>query len=70
MVAVVLYDTFWVSANTRPAWTFMNHSTATPNVHPFIPSGGSCTIRFLALRRILKGEELVFDYGGYSADLW
>ena len=48
----------------------MNHSTATPNVRPFIPSGGSYTIRFLALRRILEGEELVFDYGGYSADLW
>eukprot|EP00966_Prymnesium_polylepis_P084688 1960583-Prymnesium_polylepis.2 len=70
VVAVVLYDTSWVSADTRPAWTFMNHSTTTPNVRPFIPSGGSSAIRFIALRRILEGEELVFDYGGYSADLW
>jgi hypothetical protein len=68
VATVVLYDTSWTSADTRPEWTFMNHSTTAPNVRPVLPSGRSCVIRFVALRRVLEGEELVFDYGGYSAD--
>ena len=47
VATVVLYDTSWTSADTRPEWTFMNHTTTAPNVRPVLPSGRSCVIRFV-----------------------
>lgn len=66
VTTVVFYDVSWTSADKPPEWSFMNHSTTDPNVRPVTPYGTSCVVRFVTLRRILEGEELVFDYGGYK----
>ena len=59
-------------SRSRPMWSYMNHSTDNPNVRPVIPARKrqTCTSRFVASRRILEGEEIVYNYGGYTVDLW
>ena len=60
-----LYDPTWVSEDTRPIWSYLNHSPAAPTcsaVKPVAPGGD--VVRFRALRDLKEGEELTFTYGG------
>ena len=69
---VMLYDATWTSPATRPSWSYLNHDP-NPNCCASMPARNNindCTVRFIALRNIAAGEELVIMYGGYTDDFY
>ena len=69
-ICIVYCATLWVSPDTRPLWTYINHSTRRPNCHPAIPAAraAGCDVAFVSLVDIDAGAEILFNYGGFTAD--
>ena len=66
---VYLYDPTWVSEDTRPLWSYLNHSASAPTCKAVKSSAsGGDVVRFEALRDLEAGEELTFKYGGKNGD--
>ena len=66
---VYLYDPTWVSEDTRPLWSYLNHSATAPTCKAVKSSAsGGDVVRFEALRDLEAGEELTFKYGGKNGD--
>ena len=66
---VYLYDPTWANDDTRPLWSYLNHSAAAPTCKAVKPAAsGGDVVRFKALRDLEAGEELTYKYGGNTAD--
>ena len=66
--ATVLFDANYQGPTSQPQWHLMNHSKLGANCRMERSGGKGATVAWHTIRKVRKGEELVYDYGGNTKE--